>query len=96
MDVSQKEVQEMIVEQFDRRIVAKMEVALDRVCERFPHGGKHNIRKRAAQGIVRCAKTGNAGLDALTEAGQRALEQQPIILQRGARRGGVRLVQRGR
>ena len=86
----------MIVEQFDRRTMATMEVALGRVCERFPHGGKHNIRKRAAQGIVRCARTGNAGLDALIEAGECALEHQPIMSQRGARRGDIRLVQSGR
>ncbi len=65
----------MIVEQFDRRTMAKMELALDRACARFPHGGKHSIRKRVAQNIVRCAKAGNTGLVALTEAGERALAQ---------------------
>ena len=65
----------MIIEQFDRRTMAKMEVALERACARFPHGGKHNIRKRVAQSIVRCAKAENADLDALTEAGKHALVQ---------------------
>jgi len=83
----------MIVDQFDRQTMAKMEAALGRVCERFPHGGDHNIRKRAAQSIVRCAKTGNTGLDALIEAGERALEHPPIMLRRGARREGIRFVQ---
>jgi len=86
----------MIIELFDRRTMAKMEAALDRVCEPLPHGGTHNIRKRAAQGIVRCAKTGNTGLDALIEAGERALEHPPIMLRRGARRGSIRLVQSSR
>ena len=86
----------MIVEQFDRRTMANMEAALGRVCEQFPHGGKHNVRKRAAQGIVRCAKSGNTRLEALIEAGERALEHPPIVLRRDARRGGVRLVQGGR
>jgi hypothetical protein len=86
----------MIVEQFDRRTMAKMEAALGRVCERFPHGGKHNIRERAAQGIVRCAKRGNTDLEALIEAGERALEHSPNMLRRSARRGSVRLVQGGR
>lgn len=74
----------MIVEQFDRRPMAKMEAALGRVCGRFPHGGTHYIRKRAAHGIVRRAKTRNTGLDALIEAGERALDHRPIMLRRGA------------
>lgn len=73
----------MIVEQFDRQTMAKMEVALDRACARFPYDGKHSVRRRVAQGIVRCAKTGNTGFDALTEAGERALARVP---QRGAGR----------
>jgi hypothetical protein len=86
----------MIVEQFDRQTMAKMEAALGRVCERFPHGGKHNDRKRVAQGIVGCAKIGNTGLEALIEAGEHALEHPPIMWRRGARRGSIRLVQSGR
>jgi hypothetical protein len=86
----------MIVDQFDRQTMVKMEAALGRVCERFPHGGNHNIRKRAAQVIVRCAKTGNTGLDALIEAGERALERPPLMSRRGARRESIRLAQSGR
>jgi hypothetical protein len=67
----------MIVERFDRRTVAAMEVALEKACECWPNGGKHNLRKRVAQGIIRCAKTGNTGLDALIEAGERAMAQLP-------------------
>lgn len=63
----------MIVEQFDRQTMARMEVALDGACEHFACGGKHNVRKRVAQSIIRCAKAGNTSLDALTEAGERAL-----------------------
>jgi len=65
----------MIVEQFDRQTMARMEVALDRACEHFAYGGKHDVRKRVAQSIIRCAKAGNASLDALTEAGERASAQ---------------------
>lgn len=79
----------MIVEQFDRQTMAKMEVALDRTCARFPHGGKHNIRKHVAQSIVRCAKTGNGGLDALTDAGERALALLSQHGERGAKRQGM-------
>lgn len=57
--------------------MAAMEVALDSACARLPHGGEHNLRKRVAQSIIRCAKTGNAGVDALTEAGKGALARVP-------------------
>jgi hypothetical protein len=62
--------------------MAMMEVALEKACECWPNGGKHNLRKRVAQSIIRCAKTGNTNLDGLTEAGERALAQLP----RGGRR----------
>jgi hypothetical protein len=65
----------MIVEQFDRRTVAAMEVALEKVCARCAGGGKHKLRKRVAQSIVQCAKNGNNSLEALTGAGERALAQ---------------------
>ena len=67
----------MIAGHFDRRTMAAMEVALDRVCERWPNGGTHKVRKRAARGIIRCADTGHTGLDALIEAGEHALAQPP-------------------
>jgi hypothetical protein len=55
----------MIVELFDRPTMAAMEWALERLCERWPCGGKHNVRKRVAQRIIRCTRTGNTSLDAL-------------------------------
>ena len=79
----------MIVEQFDRRTMAKMEVALDRACAGFPLGGRHDMRKRVAQSIVRCAKTGNIDLDALTEAGERAVARLPRHGTRRAKRQGM-------
>lgn len=63
----------MIVEQFDRLTMARIEIALDRACEHFAHGGKHNVRKRVVQSIIQCAKTGNDSLDALTGVGEHAL-----------------------
>ena len=63
----------MIAEHFDRATMAAMEVALDRVCERWTNGGEHMRRKRVAESIIRCAKTGNRCLGALVEAGERAL-----------------------
>jgi hypothetical protein len=66
-----------IREQFDRRTMAAMEVALDRACERWPDGGEHVRRKRVAESIIRCAKTGNRSLGALIMAGERAVVRTP-------------------
>ena len=79
----------MIVEHFDRRTMAAMEVALEKACACWPNGGKHNLRKQVAQSIIRCAKTGNTSLDALTEAGECALAQLPHPGRRSAKLKGA-------
>lgn len=79
----------MIVERFDRRTMTAMEVALEKTCEGLPNGGKHNLRKWAAQNIIRCAKTGTTSLDALTEAGKNALAQLPRGNKRSAKLEGA-------
>ena len=56
---------------FDRRTLANMEVELERVCAKTPRGETHDVRKRVAEGIVRCARSGKTTLGALTEAGER-------------------------
>jgi hypothetical protein len=63
----------MIEGDFDSRTLAKMNVALERVCRLSPIGEQHETRERIAQSIIRCAKTGQTALGALTEAGERAL-----------------------
>ena len=65
----------MIVERFDRRTMAAMEIALEKACACWPNGGQHDLRKRVAQSIIQCAKTGSTSLDALIEAGERAIVQ---------------------
>jgi hypothetical protein len=67
----------MIAGNYDRRTMAAMEAALERVCERWPNGGTHKLRKRVARNIIRCAQTGSVSLDALIEAGERALARPP-------------------
>ena len=67
----------MLVERFDRRTMAAMEIALEKACACWPNGGQHNLRKRVAQSIIQCAKTGSTSLDALIEAGERAIVQLP-------------------
>jgi hypothetical protein len=79
----------MIVELYDRRTMASMEVALERACERWPYGGKHNLRKRVAKAIIRCAKAGNTSLDALTTAAEHALAQLSQNKRASAKRRGA-------
>ena len=62
---------DMIDENFDRRTLANMEVALDRVCAKTPGGDTHEVRKRVADAILQCARSGKKTLGALTEAGDR-------------------------
>jgi hypothetical protein len=63
----------MIEGDFDSRTLANMNVALERLCRLSPIGEQHELRKRVAQSIIRCAKTGKTTLGALIEAGERAL-----------------------
>jgi hypothetical protein len=65
----------MIEEKFDSRTLAIMNVALDRVCEKIPHGEEHLVRKRIAKKIIKCAQSGKTALTDLTAAGQRALSE---------------------
>jgi hypothetical protein len=65
---------ELIGELYDRQTMASMEVALERACERWPYGGKHNLRKRVAEAIIRCSKAGITSLDALTAAAEHAAQ----------------------
>ena len=63
----------MIEGDFDSWTLANMNAALDRVCEKVPHGEEHAVRKRIAKQIIKCAKSGKTTLSDLTAAGQRAL-----------------------
>ena len=63
----------MMEDSFDIRTLANMEVALDRVCGKTPTGEQHDVRKRVAQAVLLCAKSGKTTLGALTEAGEKAL-----------------------
>ena len=57
----------------DPKTLAKMNVALDRVCETAPRGEQHPVRKRIAREIIKCARSGRTTLSELTSAGERAL-----------------------
>ena len=58
---------------FDPRTLANMNVALDRVCEKAAQGEAHLVRKRVANQIIKCARSGKTTLGELTAAGQRGL-----------------------
>ena len=75
----------MIDENFDRRTLANMEVALDRVCAKTPGGETHEIRKRVADAILQCARSGKKTLGALTEAGERVrVSRRPVKMAKSA------------
>lgn len=74
----------MIADTFDRRTMARMEIALERACLLLPTGSeKHSARRIIADKIIECAKRGDTSLIELTEAGYIAATQlgassQPI------------------
>ena len=63
----------MIVGTFDSRTLARMNLALDRVCKTVIGGEAHSVRKRVARRIIKCARSGKTSVDELTTAGQRAV-----------------------
>lgn len=63
----------MITDGFGPRMVANMEIALERACEFLPPGNEqHEGRRHVASKILECAKTGNGSVHALTAAGRTA------------------------
>ncbi|KRR10519.1 hypothetical protein [Bradyrhizobium valentinum] len=66
----------MIIDTFDRRTMARMEVALERACLLLPTGSeKHNARRIVASKIIECANRGETSLSRLSEAGYAAAMQ---------------------
>jgi hypothetical protein len=61
----------MIVDSFDSRTLANMEVALERACKVLAVGSdQHDARRHIATKILECAESGNKTLGGLTEAGR--------------------------
>lgn len=61
----------MIMQSFDARTLANMEVALERACATLGSvAEKHKARRHIANKIIRCAKSGARTLEALSEAGR--------------------------
>jgi hypothetical protein len=67
----------LIAGAFDARTMANMNVALDCVCQEAQNGEDHLVRKRVAQQIVQCARSGKTTLTELTAAGMQGLTTSP-------------------
>jgi hypothetical protein len=59
----------------DDRTFANMEVALEKACRRFPHGGDHKSRRYIAIKLMLSARRGNTTLGGLDVVAHRALKE---------------------
>jgi hypothetical protein len=62
-----------IVDDFDDRTKANMDVVLNGVCAELPNGGDHESRKFIAAQLIQAARGGKTTLGELTFVGRRAL-----------------------
>jgi hypothetical protein len=58
----------------DDRTIANMDAALEKACQKFPHGGDHETRKYVAQKLKLSARKGNTTLGGLSAVASTALE----------------------
>ncbi len=66
---------EISLTKFSRQTSANMEVVLDEMFERVPHGGDHESRKYVAEKLLRIARKGNVILEGLRAVGRAAFRQ---------------------
>jgi hypothetical protein len=63
----------MIIDHYDDRTIANMEVALGRACDRFPRElANYKARKRVAAKLLVCATSGERTLQGFTDAAMAA------------------------
>ncbi len=65
----------LLVDEFDERTKANMDVVLDEICAELPRGGDHESRKFIAEQLMQAARGGKTTLGELTYVGRRALIQ---------------------
>jgi len=66
----------MIAEDFDTRTMANIEVALERMCQRFPRQlASHEARKKVAVALLDSAHEGQRQLGSLNAVAERAARQ---------------------
>ena len=69
----------MLKQEFSERVIANMDVALERACKLMPEVlASHGARKYVAEKIVECAKSHTQTLGGLTEAGRRAVAELAV------------------
>jgi hypothetical protein len=62
--------------EFDQSTIANMTAALDYVCKKIPPDKDSNeLRKRVADQLIRCARTGKRTLFDLQESGLQVLKE---------------------
>jgi hypothetical protein len=59
----------------EERTTANMDVVLEEVCRRLPHGGDHESRKYVARKLMQTAKKGNVTLEGLRPVAGRAFSE---------------------
>jgi hypothetical protein len=64
-----------MVDEFDERTRANLDVVLEEICNDLPHGGDHESRKFVLEHLMRAARDGKTKLSELTYVGRRALVQ---------------------
>ena len=67
----------MLIEH-DQNIIANMTAALDSVCKKIPSGfDRHETRKRIADAMIACARTGKRTFTDFRSAGMQVLDEMP-------------------
>ena len=56
----------------EERTTANMDVVLEEICRRLPHGGDHESRKHIAKKLMQSVKKGNVTLEELRSVASRA------------------------
>ena len=59
----------------EERTTANMDVVLEEICGRLPHGGDHESRKNIAKKLMQSAKKGNVTLEGLRPVASRAFSE---------------------
>jgi hypothetical protein len=62
--------------EFTRRTMINLDIALEEVCRSLPHGGDHEIRRKIAQKLLDSVMLGTAQRSALTEVARAALAEE--------------------
>jgi phage tail tape-measure protein len=58
-----------------QRVAANMDVVLEEVCRRLPHGGDHESRKHVAKMLMQAVKKGSVTLEELRPVASRAFSE---------------------